>query len=105
MLRSQLSGRVGAGMDPCAAIQVAFDLAEGQEREIIFTLGTGRNANDSRDVVQRFRGSAAARRALEEVWQYWNQTLGAVHVETPDSSINFLINGLRLLIIKQVVIK
>jgi cyclic beta-1,2-glucan synthetase len=93
MLRSQLSGRVGAGMDPCAAIQVAFDLAEGQEREIIFTLGTGRNANDGRDVMQRFRGPAAARRALEEVWQYWNQTLGAVHVETPDSSINFLING------------
>jgi len=93
MLRSQLSGRVGAGMDPCAAVQVAFDLAEGQEREIIFTLGTGRNANDGRDVMQRFRGPAAARRALEEVWQYWNQTLGAVHVETPDSSINFLING------------
>ena len=27
--------------------------------------------------------TAAARRALEAVWQYWSHTLGAVHVESP----------------------
>ena len=43
--------------------------------------------------VQRFRGSAAARRRLEAVWQYWKHTLGAVHVETPDQSLNVLTNG------------
>ena len=36
---------------------------------------------------------AAARSALEGVWHYWNRTLGAVHVETPDPSLNFLANG------------
>ncbi len=41
----------------------------------------------------RFRGSAAARGALEAVWQYWNHTLGAVQVETPDQSLNVLANG------------
>ncbi len=30
---------------------------------------------------------------LEAVWQYWNHTLGAVQVETPDESINVLANG------------
>jgi cellobiose phosphorylase len=43
--------------------------------------------------VRRFRGSAAARSALEMVWQYWKHTLGAVHVETPDQSLNVLTNG------------
>ena len=30
-------------------------------------------------------GLAAARAALEAVWQYWKHTLGAVQVETPDA--------------------
>ncbi len=93
MTRSRLSGKVGAGLDPCAAIQVPFDLAEGQEREIIFMLGAGRDSYDAGNLVRRFRGSAAARAALEEVWQYWNHTLGAVQVETPDRSVNVLANG------------
>ena len=42
MRRAQLSNKVGAGLDPCGALQVAFDLADGQEREIVFTLGVGR---------------------------------------------------------------
>ena len=93
MIRSRLSGRVGPGLDPCAAIQVPFDLAEGQEREIIFTLGAGQNVDDAQGLAHRFRGSAAARGALEAVWEYWNRTLGTLHVETPDPSINVLLNG------------
>ena len=34
MARSRLSGKAGAALDPCAAIQVPFELADGQEREI-----------------------------------------------------------------------
>ena len=93
MTRSRLSGKAGVALDLCAAIQVPFELADGQEREIIFRLGAGRDADDARNLVRRFRGSAAARSALEAVWQYWNHTLGAVHVETPDPSIDVLTNG------------
>jgi cellobiose phosphorylase len=93
MGRSRLSGKVGAAMDPCAAIQIPFELGDGQERELIFTLGVGKNANDAASLVHRFRGSASARDALEAVWQYWNQTLGRVNVETPDESLNVLTNG------------
>jgi cellobiose phosphorylase len=93
MSSSRLSGRVGAALDPCATIQVPFELADGQEREITFRLGAARNGDDVRQVVQHFRGSAAARSALEGVTNYWKHTLGAVYVETPDPSINMLANG------------
>ena len=93
MTRTRLSGKVGAALDPCAALQVAFDLADRQEREIIFTLGVGQDVDEARNLVHRFRGSAAARGALEAVWQYWNHTLGAVQVETHDQSVNILTNG------------
>ena len=93
MDRSQLSGRVGTALDPCGAIQVAFELADGEEREIVFTLGAGQDANDAGALAHRFRDSVTAYEALEAVWQYWNRTLGAVQVETRDPSINVLANG------------
>jgi len=95
LARTHLSGKLGAGLDPCAAIQVGFDLADGQEREIVFRLGLAGTpgGDDANRLVQRFRGIDAARRALEAVWQYWNHSLGAVQVETPDQSLNVLTNG------------
>jgi cellobiose phosphorylase len=93
MARTRLSGRVGAALDPCAAIQVSFDLATGQEREIVFRLGVGRDTLEARKLVTRFRGTTAARGALDQAWQHWSHTLGAVNVETPDRSLNVLANG------------
>jgi cyclic beta-1,2-glucan synthetase len=93
MTRLRLSGKVGAGLDPCTAIHVPFELAAGQEREITFRLGVGRNVDEARQSISRFRGPVAARSALEAVWQYWKHTLGAVYVETPDQSLNVLTNG------------
>lgn len=93
MTRTRLSGKVGVALDPCAAIQVSFELSAGQEREIIFRLGVGQDAKDAVKLVNRFRGSASAREALDKVWQHWNHTLGAVNVETPDPSLNVLVNG------------
>ncbi len=93
MTRTRLSGRTGAALDPCAAIHVTIDLDDGEEREIVFTLGAGRDADDAASLARRFRDSVAARKALEAVWRYWRHTLGAVQVETPDPSVNFLTNG------------
>jgi len=47
MGRSRLSGKVGAALDPCGGIQVSFELADGEEREIVFILGAGQDANDA----------------------------------------------------------
>jgi cellobiose phosphorylase len=95
LARTHLSGRLGSGLDPCAAIQVGLDLADGQERDITFRLGLGGvpGGDDANRLVHRFRGADAARRALEAVWHYWNHTLGAVNVQTPDESLNVLTNG------------
>ncbi|MEP6711700.1 MAG: glucoamylase family protein [Ferruginibacter sp.] len=93
MSRAKLSGKKGAGFDPCAALQVVFDLAEDEEREIIFRLGAGKNTEEVLNTIKSFEGSAAAKKALEEVRQYWNKTLGAIQINTPDAAINILANG------------
>ena len=45
------------------------------------------------DLIQRFRRADASRIALEGVWSYWNRTLGAVNVDTPDPAVNVMANG------------
>jgi cyclic beta-1,2-glucan synthetase len=55
MNRARLSGRTGAGIDPCAVLQVTFDLAEEEEREIIFHLGTGRDQDEAEKLVRKYK--------------------------------------------------
>jgi cellobiose phosphorylase len=93
MRRTRLSNRTGAGMDQCAAIQTQVTLDDHQEKIIVFIIGAGNGDEDARRLVQRFRSEANAQTALERVWHYWSQTLGAVYVETPDPAVNFMANG------------
>ena len=93
MGRTRLSGKVGPGLDPCGAMQAEFEIAPGQEHEIVFTLGAAASVEEARGLIQRYRGVGPVRQALEGVWQYWQRTLGTVYVETPDQGINTLVNG------------
>ena len=93
MATARLCGTVGVGLDPCAALRVAFTLAAGQTRELVFRLGAGTTPQEAHALVARWRGSAAAHDALAAVRRHWTHTLGAVHVETPDRSLDLLVNG------------
>lgn len=90
--RLRLSGRVGAGLDPCAAVQIPFELGEGQEREIIFRLGAGRDTGEVQQLIERFKDPAAVHAELDAVKAHWDEILGAVQVETPDPALDLLAN-------------
>jgi len=91
--RERLSGETGVGLDPCGAVHVAFDLQDREEREILFCLGAGRDLAHAQNLIERYREAGAAQAALEGVRQHWKQMLGAIHVETPDASVNVIANG------------
>ncbi|MEO8771153.1 MAG: glucoamylase family protein, partial [Ferruginibacter sp.] len=93
MSRTRLSGKMGAALDPCGALQVIFDLAEDEEKEITFRLGAGRNISETLSIIQKYEGNNAAKDALKKVHAFWQTTLGAVQIETPDAATNILANG------------
>jgi cellobiose phosphorylase len=93
MATLRLGGTVGIALDPCAAIRVAFTLAAGQTRELVFRLGSGSSPQEAHALVTRWRGSTAAHEALAAVNRHWTHTLSAVQVETPDRSLDLLVNG------------
>ena len=92
MNRVSLSGRDGAGLDPCAAIQTSIELAPGEARQVVFILGEAESRGTAVAVVERFRNVHNVNEAFERVLGFWDDMLGAVQIKTPDASMDTLIN-------------
>ncbi|MDI1283820.1 MAG: glucoamylase family protein [Reyranella sp.] len=87
-----LSQRVGAGLDPCAALQTVIELDRGASTEIVFFLGQTEDAAAARALIERYR-AADLDAVHREVVSFWDETLGVLQVKTPDRSMDILLNG------------
>jgi len=87
-----LSGRVGAGLDPCAALQTTIQLPAGASAEIVLFMGDAASQDEARRLINRFRQEDLDA-VLGEVRQRWDATLGAVQVKTPDRTMDLMLNG------------
>ncbi|HEX8890061.1 MAG TPA: glucoamylase family protein, partial [Pyrinomonadaceae bacterium] len=90
--RAKLSGRAGAGLDPCFAMQTIVELAPGETREIVILLGQGDNLDEARELAAKFRRVLMVNQAFEQVINYWDELLGTIEVRTPDSAMDALLN-------------
>lgn len=91
--RERLSGRLGVGLDPCAAIQVPIVLAAGEQSETVFRLGMGKDHGEALRLAAKVRGVGWAHDVLDGVRIYWRTLLSSVQVQTPDPSVDALANG------------
>ncbi len=90
--RDRLGGRVGAGWDPCAAMQIEVVLEAGEEKEIVVSLGQAADSGEARSLVTHFRGEHAVDDAFEAARAKWDELLGAITVQTPEASHDLLVN-------------
>lgn len=92
MEQARLSGRTGAGLDPCAALQADLKLAPGERAEITFLLGQAPTPEQVRGLALAFRDSRAVEAALRQTREWWDDRLGAIQVCTPELAVDFLVN-------------
>src|SRR5215213_4319540 len=90
--RLGLAGRDGAGLDPCAALQVMVELAPHEAREVVFLLGEAESKEAAQSVVNTFRQSGTVNAAFEKVLAHWDKLLGTVEVRTPDAALDTMLN-------------
>ena len=89
--KKPLSGKLGAALDPCAALQTVVELRPGSRVEIRFFLGQEENRDKARELLARYR-TADLDQKLSEVTRQWDDILGAVQVTTPDAGMDLLLN-------------
>src|SRR6185295_12719533 len=77
----RLSGKVGAGLDPCGALQATVDLRPGGRAEVVFFLGQTATRPEASALIARYR-TVDLDAALRTVTALWDDLLGAVQVTT-----------------------
>jgi cyclic beta-1,2-glucan synthetase len=87
-----LSNKVGAALDPCAAMRTKLELQPGGVAEIVFFIGDEATREAARAAIQKFR--AADLNGLEaDIARAWDETLSAIEVKTPDRAMDLMLNG------------
>ena len=89
--RSEAGGDETVG-DPCAALARDVRLAPGESADVTFLLGDCASAEDAIELVRRVR-EADVDEVLARVREGWNELAGVLQVDTPDPSMNVMING------------
>ena len=92
LARSALDGSSGAGDDPCAALRCQFSLAPGESKDIIVLLGATRAEEDARAVIGRHGTPDRARAATERAVEQWRTRLSTIHVSTPSTEFDAMLN-------------
>jgi cyclic beta-1,2-glucan synthetase len=90
--RANLSGRFGAGLDPCAALHAVIEIPPGESRALAVVLGQGRDHTHAAELVRTYATLDAAEQAAAEAGRRWDDLLGTIEVETPDDSFDRIMN-------------
>jgi cyclic beta-1,2-glucan synthetase len=86
-----LSGNVGAGRDPCGALATNVSLKPGEQKEFIFFLGQTETREEALALIRAHRQKNESQE-LEKVIVGWDKILRKVQVQTPDRSMDLLLN-------------
>ncbi|WP_343504258.1 GH36-type glycosyl hydrolase domain-containing protein [Alloyangia pacifica] len=89
---ARMSGRVGAGLDPCLALMKPLTLGPGESIEIVHLLGQCADAAAVVPLLKKLQ-SANMQAELAGVQTYWDETLGDLQITTPDRAMDIMVNG------------
>jgi len=90
--RVGLSGRVNAGVDPCAVLQVHLNFAPGQEHQVTFVLGQGEDEDEARKLAETFSQPEMGEERFAQMSEKWERILCSLQVETPVQETDLMLN-------------
>ena len=93
LLQPELSNTQALRGDNIAALLHPLGtLPPGETRRLVTQLGQSKNLESARPDIEKYRQPEAVESALTEIKQFWNRYLSALQVETPDASMDILLN-------------
>lgn len=88
-----LGESIGAGYDPCGAIQIHLELEADEKKEIAFCLGQASSYKELEDYSIKYSKVNYAKEQLDKAKSYWERITNTIKIKTPDLSMDILLNG------------
>lgn len=90
--RGRLSGTVGKWHDSIAGLQVELELAPGEKKDVIFTLGLAKGRKEAKSLIKKYSSCKEVDEAFGGTRAFWARYLDDLSVETPDEAFNIMTN-------------
>ncbi len=88
---ASLSGRIEAGDDPCAALARDVEIPADGETILLWLLGDAESMTEASALIERHRAIDFDER-LAGAEREWRGFLDTIQVETPDKTLDFMVN-------------
>lgn len=96
MKRDSFSNMAGIGMDPCCVINIDLTVPSGKEKELVFLIGESKGVKSGRETISKYKDIGYSKMMLEKAKYFWTDLLTKIQIETPDESMNLLMNNFLL---------
>ncbi len=93
LLNDELDKNVGAGYEPCGTIEIRIELEACEEKEFAFYIGQVRDEEKLTDYIVKYYRLNYAKTQLSRVKGHWKDITDVIKVETPDKSMDLMLNG------------
>lgn len=91
-IRRGLNQRVGAGLDPCLAMQGTLAISRGSTEEIFILIGAGKDHTVAMELLDKYRHPDAAADAITSAIDLWNHHVSTLTIETPNRAMDIMLN-------------
>ncbi|MFH1278049.1 MAG: glycosyl transferase [Candidatus Eisenbacteria bacterium] len=88
-----IEGPVGARLDPAFVERAVIDIAPGECAECSFLFGEGKDDEEARTLVARYRRRGAVEEALAGVTAEWKRLRSGLRIATPRPALDIMVNG------------
>lgn len=93
MTRNRLSCQTGPFHDPCGAIQAKITIEPNGDYVAYILVGCDSSRDEAVQLINTYSVPQACEQALQQINDYWSETLDQVIVSTPCIEMDILLNG------------
>ena len=88
----KLQNTTGKWNDPIGTVKVSISLEPSSTETVAFYIGLGKSKSEIESVLKSYNSSEQIEDALKSVKSRWEKILGTLEIETPEPSLDILVN-------------
>jgi cellobiose phosphorylase len=90
--KGKCSNSVASGGNPCAGACFETKIGPKGKKTIVFVLGFGESESICRSIAKKYTKASAAKKALKELKNYWEEYFSTYKAKTPDKEVDLMVN-------------